>query len=193
MRATWQPCARASDAFQTLIEQHKLVSAAAIPLRKESVDPDALRIEFAALAGVDSTPDPTSRCAVSGAAGDSIRAADGDFRRGLDMAADRLPLRAGYAPALPIFAVRRFVLTMVVMFVFLFNFASQIGALATVMGFAAAGIAVALQNVILSLAGYFFLIGKFGIKVGDRVAGLGRDRRRHRPRAGEALADGTRR
>jgi len=37
------------------------------------------------------------------------------------------------------------------------------------MGFAAAGIAVALQNVILSVAGYFFLIGKFGIKVGDRV------------------------
>jgi small-conductance mechanosensitive channel len=65
--------------------------------------------------------------------------------------------------------LRRFVLTIVVVFVFLFNFASQIGALATVMGFAAAGIAVALQNVILSLAGYFFLIGKFGIKVGDRV------------------------
>jgi small-conductance mechanosensitive channel len=37
------------------------------------------------------------------------------------------------------------------------------------MGFAAAGIALALQNVILSVAGYFFLIGKFGMRVGDRV------------------------
>jgi len=28
---------------------------------------------------------------------------------------------------------------------------------------------VALQNVILSIAGYFFLIGKYGVRVGDRV------------------------
>src|SRR5260370_9826248 len=41
------------------------------------------------------------------------------------------------------------------------------------MGFAAAGIAVALQNVILSIAGYFFLIGRYGIKVGDRVSVAG--------------------
>lgn len=32
-----------------------------------------------------------------------------------------------------------------------------------------AGVAVALQNVILSIAGYFFLIGKFGLRIGDRV------------------------
>ncbi|MGB7624845.1 MAG: mechanosensitive ion channel family protein, partial [Terriglobia bacterium] len=32
-----------------------------------------------------------------------------------------------------------------------------------------AGVAVALQNVILSVVGYFFLIGKYGIRVGDRV------------------------
>jgi small-conductance mechanosensitive channel len=44
-----------------------------------------------------------------------------------------------------------------------------LGSAATVVGFAAAGIAVALQNVILSIAGYFFLIGRFGIKAGDRV------------------------
>ena len=39
----------------------------------------------------------------------------------------------------------------------------------SVEAFRAAGIAVALQNVILSIAGYFFLIGRFGIKAGDRV------------------------
>jgi small-conductance mechanosensitive channel len=32
-----------------------------------------------------------------------------------------------------------------------------------------AGIAVALQNVILSVVGYFFLIGRYGIRSGDRV------------------------
>ncbi len=51
----------------------------------------------------------------------------------------------------------------------LFNFAGEIGAIATVVGLAAAGMALALQNVLLSLAGYFFLIGKFGLKAGDRV------------------------
>jgi len=32
-----------------------------------------------------------------------------------------------------------------------------------------AGVAVALQSVILSVAAYFFLIGRYGVKVGDRV------------------------
>jgi small-conductance mechanosensitive channel len=56
-----------------------------------------------------------------------------------------------------------------VAFVLIVNFATELGSIATIMGFAAAGIALALQNVILSVAGYFFLIGKFGIRVGDRV------------------------
>jgi small-conductance mechanosensitive channel len=50
-----------------------------------------------------------------------------------------------------------------------FAFASQLGSIATFAGLITAGVAVALQNVILSVAGYFFLIGKFGIRVGDRV------------------------
>ena len=54
-------------------------------------------------------------------------------------------------------------------FVIVINFATELGSIATIAGFAAAGIALALQNVILSVAGYFFLIGKFGIRVGDRV------------------------
>jgi small-conductance mechanosensitive channel len=39
----------------------------------------------------------------------------------------------------------------------------------TFAGLLTAGVAVALQNVILSIVGYFFLIGKFGMRVGDRV------------------------
>ncbi|HUY26660.1 MAG TPA: mechanosensitive ion channel family protein [Candidatus Binataceae bacterium] len=66
-------------------------------------------------------------------------------------------------------AARRLAMWVGIVFVVLLNFANQMGAFATIMGFAAAGIAVALQNVILSVAGYFFLIGRFGIRAGDRV------------------------
>jgi len=68
-----------------------------------------------------------------------------------------------------VMAARRLVLGLIILIVVLINFADEIGSAATVVGFAAAGIAVALQNVILSIAGYFFLIGRFGIKAGDRV------------------------
>jgi len=65
--------------------------------------------------------------------------------------------------------LRRLALIAVLALVIIFGFASQLSALATVMGFAAAGIALALQNVILSIAGYFYLSGRFGIRIGDRV------------------------
>ncbi len=68
-----------------------------------------------------------------------------------------------------VMAARRLVLGLIVGIVVLINFSDQIGSAATVVGVAAAGIAIALQNVILSIAGYFFLIGRFGIKAGDRV------------------------
>lgn len=57
--------------------------------------------------------------------------------------------------------------------VLIFNFTTELAALATILGFAAAGIAVALQDVILSLAGYFRLSGRYGMKRGDRVELLG--------------------
>jgi small-conductance mechanosensitive channel len=65
--------------------------------------------------------------------------------------------------------LRRIVLYFVITMVIAFAFASEIGSLATFAGLITAGVAVALQNVILSIAGYFFLIGRFGVRVGDRV------------------------
>ena len=65
--------------------------------------------------------------------------------------------------------LRKIVLWFVVVIVIAFAFASQLGSVATFAGLITAGVAVALQNVILSIAGYFFLIGRFGIRVGDRV------------------------
>jgi small-conductance mechanosensitive channel len=73
--------------------------------------------------------------------------------------------------------LRRLTVTAVVALVLIFYFANELGALVTVMGFAAAGIALALQNVILSIAGYFYVSGRYGIKAGDRVevAGINGD------------------
>jgi small-conductance mechanosensitive channel len=73
--------------------------------------------------------------------------------------------------------LRKLTVALVVGLVLLFDFASQLGTLATVMGLAAAGVALALQNVILSFAGYFFVTGRYGIRVGDRIqiAGISGD------------------
>lgn len=65
--------------------------------------------------------------------------------------------------------MRRIVLWIAVAVVLIFAFVTEIGAIATFAGLITAGVAVALQNVIVSIVGYFFLIGKYGIRVGDRV------------------------
>jgi small-conductance mechanosensitive channel len=65
--------------------------------------------------------------------------------------------------------MRRIALWCGVALVLIFAFVTELGAVATFAGLITAGVAVALQNVIVSIVGYFFLIGKFGIRVGDRV------------------------
>jgi small-conductance mechanosensitive channel len=65
--------------------------------------------------------------------------------------------------------LRRIVVWLIIAIIIAVAFASELGSLATFAGLLTAGVAVALQNVILSIAGYFFLIGKYGVRVGDRV------------------------
>lgn len=155
--------------FDTLIERHKLVSAAAIPLSKETV---ILTLYVGNLTRWRTTVERRFslelrrlmvRFVVLAIILGVIFAAASLWRRFVFSYVQDVRRRHQFLQA------RRIVLGIVVILVVIFNFATEIGALATVMGFAAAGIAVALQNVILSVAGYFFLIGKFGIKVGDRV------------------------
>ena len=68
------------------------------------------------------------------------------------------------------FLVLRRVITGFCMFVvILLGFVSEFSSLATYAGLITAGIAVALQGVILSIAAYFFLVGRYGVRVGDRV------------------------
>ena len=65
--------------------------------------------------------------------------------------------------------LRRIVLWCAIAITVAFALANEIGSIATFAGLITAGIAVALQNVIMAIAGYFFLIGKYGVRVGDRV------------------------
>lgn len=65
--------------------------------------------------------------------------------------------------------IRRIVLLLVVAAILTATFASDFSSLTTFFGLLTAGIAIALQDVILSMAGYFVIIGKYGIRVGDRV------------------------
>ncbi|MGA8493219.1 MAG: mechanosensitive ion channel family protein [Terriglobales bacterium] len=65
--------------------------------------------------------------------------------------------------------LRRIVLWIAVAIILVFTFATELSSVVTFAGLITAGVAVALQNVIVSIVGYFFLIGKYGIRVGDRV------------------------
>lgn len=65
--------------------------------------------------------------------------------------------------------VRRVVVGFLSAIVILFGFVTQFNSLATFAGFITAGIAVGLQTILLSVAAYFFIIGRYGIKVGDRI------------------------
>jgi small-conductance mechanosensitive channel len=65
--------------------------------------------------------------------------------------------------------VRRIVLWAVALVIVAIAFATEASSFATFAGLLTAGIAVAMQSVLVSIVGYFFLIGKYGLRVGDRV------------------------
>jgi small-conductance mechanosensitive channel len=65
--------------------------------------------------------------------------------------------------------VRKIVLWVLVVAIVGFTFATEVSSLATFAGLITAGLAVAMQSVLVSIVGYFFLIGRYGIRVGDRV------------------------
>jgi small-conductance mechanosensitive channel len=69
--------------------------------------------------------------------------------------------------------MRRVVIGFMVVVVLTLGFVSEFSSLATFAGFITAGIAVGLQAVLLSVAAYFFIIGRYGIRVGDRISVAG--------------------
>jgi small-conductance mechanosensitive channel len=69
----------------------------------------------------------------------------------------------------PFLVLRRVVVGLALTLVVVFSLVSEFGSVATYAGFVTAGLAVALQNLILAVVAYFFLIGRYGVRVGDRV------------------------
>ena len=156
--------------FRGLLERRKLMAAVLLPLRDEA----ALARRYASdLAGWNEVVDRQSWQALQGLALDLLGvlvALAVIFIGGVlwrvavaryvtDAARRRLFLTA-----------RSIVLTVAVALVFIFHFTSEMAALVTALGFAAAGIAFALQNVILAVAGYFTMVAPNGIRIGDRVS-----------------------
>ena len=69
--------------------------------------------------------------------------------------------------------LRRFVMGFFFAMVIVMGFVSEFGSLATYAGFVTAGIAVGLQTLLLSVAAYFFVVGRYGIRIGDRISVAG--------------------
>ncbi len=65
--------------------------------------------------------------------------------------------------------LRKFALWFVIAVIIAITLAGKLGSIATFAGLLTAGVALALSNVIVSIVSYFLLIGKYGIRVGDRV------------------------
>jgi small-conductance mechanosensitive channel len=68
---------------------------------------------------------------------------------------------------------RRIVTGVLLAAVVVLGFVSDFGSIATFAGFITAGVAVALQTVIVSVAAYFFIVGRYGIRIGDRITVAG--------------------
>ena len=64
---------------------------------------------------------------------------------------------------------RRIVTAIAIFLILLLNFISDFSSFATFAGFLTAGLAVALQGVLLSLVAHFFFYGRYGVRRGDRV------------------------
>jgi small-conductance mechanosensitive channel len=65
--------------------------------------------------------------------------------------------------------VKRIVVGLGMALILALGFLSSLSSVVTVLGFITAGLALALQNVILSVVAYFFLVGRYGLRAGDRV------------------------
>jgi hypothetical protein len=156
--------------FRSLLERRKLLTAAVLPLREELALARRFRTD---LKGWSEVIDRESRQALQGLGIDLlgvvlalavIFVGGALWRVGVSRYVVDGPRRR------LLLTVRSVVVSVAIVLVLIFHFTSEMAALVTALGFAAAGIAFALQNVILAVAGYFTMVAPNGIRVGDRVS-----------------------
>jgi hypothetical protein len=161
--------AESAKEFRGLLERRKLVVAAMLPLREES----ALAHRFGTdLQGWRGAIDRASRQTLQGLALDLVGVVTSLIIVLLGGLLWRVAVMRYVADPSRrlLLTARSVVVAVAVGLVLIFHFTSEIAALVTVLGVAAAGVAFALQNVILAVAGYFTMVAPDGIRVGDRVS-----------------------
>lgn len=161
--------ARQKTALDVATTRYKLVAAAALPLSKEAILLEVYKTNL------DEWREATQSQYVASIKGLVIRLMALGLLLGIVLAAFALWQRAilryvqDSQRRYQLLLLRRIALWFVITMIIAFGLVSQLGSLATFAGLMTAGVAVALQNVILAMVGYFLLIGKFGVRVGDRV------------------------
>jgi len=165
-----RPVAQSERKFRQVLEHGKLLAAIVLPLRAEST---LVRRYAADLQGWKRTVASQSSQALQ--------------RLALGMLGVAVALAVVFAAAIlwriaavryvrdasrrrVVLIARNVVVVAAIALVLVFHFTSELAALVTALGFAAAGVAFALQNVILAFAGYFSIVAPNGIRVGDRVS-----------------------
>ena len=162
-----------SQQFENLTARFKQLSAAAMPLSQEIVFVEQSRASFAEW-----------RKSIGQATSSQVRAL------AMRLFGIAVALAAGFALSevwrrltfryvhdarrrRQFLLLRRFVMGFYIGMLLIIGFVSEFSSLATFAGFVTAGVAVALQAVLLSLAAYFFLMGRYGIRVGERISVAG--------------------
>jgi hypothetical protein len=156
--------------FHDLLEQGKLLAAVVVPLRQEA---ELLRRYTTDLQGWQRAIDEETRRVLQSLGfeliGVVIALAVIMIGSVLWRVAATRYVADVYRRRL-LLTIRNVTVVAAVALVLVFHFTSELTALVTALGFAAAGIAFALQNVILAVAGYFAIVAPNGIRVGDRVS-----------------------
>ena len=155
--------------FEALTTQFKQVSAVAVPLRQEMILLDECRGDLQEWRNsIETEYERVLRSLLTRVAVILIALLFVFVLSGLSRHATYRYVRDARRRR-QLMLIRRFVTGSLMVLVIALGFVSEFSSLATFAGFLTAGIAVALQTVILSVAAYFFLIGKYGVRVGDRL------------------------
>ena len=156
--------------FQTITAQFKELAAATVPLSQEGVILDQSRTNFLEWRKSISTESQYElRSLLTRVVGLALALAAVFI---LSEVWRRLVFRYVHEPRRrrQFLLMRRFVTGFLIGIVLIMGFVSEFSSLATFAGFVTAGIAVGLQAILLSIAAYFFVVGRYGIRVGDRIS-----------------------
>jgi small-conductance mechanosensitive channel len=170
---TQAPAVVSRQQFDALAAKFKQIAAAALPLRQEVALLDQSRSNFT------EWHDTIERESAQHLRSILIRVVGIAIAIGLVLLLSEMWKRVTFRYIHDIRRRRQFLLLrrIVVGFcmglVLILGFVSEFSSLATFAGFITAGLAVGLQTILLSVAAYFFLVGRWGIRVGDRISVAG--------------------